>query len=68
MVLLAKLLRNVYIPGFRFLPTSKSTQRWKLEIEIKKCMRQIIEVRERTTDMEKSGICGTDLFGLMISS
>jgi len=68
MVLTAELVRSVYVPGFRFLPTRKNRQRWKLEKELRKCMRQVIEARERSANMEESGICGTDLLSLMISS
>jgi len=68
MVLTADLLLSVYIPGFRFLPTRKNRQRWKLEKEIRKCMSQVIEARERTADIEESGSYGTDLLGLMMSA
>ncbi|KAL2459075.1 Cytochrome [Forsythia ovata] len=36
-------LRNVYIPGFRFLPTKKNKMRWNLEKETRKSIRKMIE-------------------------
>ncbi|KAF8022840.1 hypothetical protein BT93_F0377 [Corymbia citriodora subsp. variegata] len=34
---------NIYIPGFRFLPTRKNRQRWRLEKEIRHAVRKLIE-------------------------
>ncbi|XP_059069037.1 cytochrome P450 CYP72A616-like isoform X2 [Cryptomeria japonica] len=59
--------RSVYIPGFRFLPTAKNRQRWIVEKEIRRSLRQIIDARERTDITEKSGGYGADLLGLMMS-
>ncbi|KAH9302632.1 hypothetical protein KI387_014215 [Taxus chinensis] len=59
---------SVHIPGSRFLPTRKNRQRWWLEKEIRRCVRQVIEGRERTVSIEKSGNYGTDLLGLMMAS
>ncbi|XP_010060929.2 cytochrome P450 734A1 [Eucalyptus grandis] len=35
--------QNIYIPGFRFLPTRKNRQRWRLEKEIRQAVRKLIE-------------------------
>ncbi|KAF8022842.1 hypothetical protein BT93_F0379 [Corymbia citriodora subsp. variegata] len=34
---------NIYIPGFRFLPTRKNRQRWRLEKEIRHAVGKLIE-------------------------
>jgi PHYB activation tagged suppressor 1 len=68
MALAAELMSTFYIPGFRFLPTRKNRQHWKLEKEIRRGMMQVIEARERTANIEKSGNYGTDLLGIMMSA
>uniref|UniRef100_A0A0D6QRY3 Cytochrome P450 n=1 Tax=Araucaria cunninghamii TaxID=56994 RepID=A0A0D6QRY3_ARACU len=68
MVLTSELFGSVYIPGFRFLPTKKNRQRWHLEKEIRRCVRQVIESRNNIAAIEKSGCYGTDLLGLMMSA
>ncbi|XP_059068916.1 cytochrome P450 734A1-like [Cryptomeria japonica] len=67
MILTSELFRSVYIPGFRFLPTTKNGQLWNVEKEIRKCVRQVIDAREKTAGMEKTGSYGADLLGLMMS-
>ncbi|GLJ51782.1 hypothetical protein SUGI_1100220 [Cryptomeria japonica] len=67
MILTAELFRSVYIPGFRFLPTTKNRQRWNLEKEIRRSLRQVIDARKKTSEMEKTGGYGADLLGLMMS-
>ncbi|XP_057870247.2 cytochrome P450 734A1 [Cryptomeria japonica] len=67
MILAIELFRSVYIPGFRFLPTTKNRQRWNLEKEIRRCLRQVIDAREKTVEMGKTGSYGADLLGLMMS-
>ncbi|XP_059068674.1 cytochrome P450 734A1-like [Cryptomeria japonica] len=67
MILAVDSFRSVYIPGFRFLPTTKSRQRWNVEKEIRRSLRQIIDARERTAITEKSGRYGDDLLGFMMS-
>eukprot|EP01018_Ginkgo_biloba_P037355 Gb_13160 [translate_table: standard] len=68
MLLASALFRSVYIPGFRFLPTKKNRQRWKLEKEIRMGIRQLIEGREKAIGAEKSSSYGSDLLGLMMST
>jgi len=64
----AESLRRVYIPGFRFLPTRMNRHCWKLEKELRRCIMQVIEARERIAGKEKSGSYGADLLGLMMST
>ncbi|GLJ51760.1 hypothetical protein SUGI_1099950 [Cryptomeria japonica] len=59
MILVVDSFRSVYIPGFR--------QRWNVEKEIRRSLRQIIDGRERTAVTEKSGRYGADLLGFMMS-
>jgi len=61
-------LRRVYIPGFRFLPTVMNRKCWKLEKELRRCIMQVIEARERIAGKEKSDSYGDDLLGLMMSA
>ncbi|XP_074357028.1 cytochrome P450 734A1-like isoform X1 [Apium graveolens] len=42
-------LQNVYIPGFRFLPTEMNKLRWRLEKETRDSIRTIIERNSKTT-------------------
>ncbi|XP_059068906.1 cytochrome P450 734A1-like [Cryptomeria japonica] len=67
MILTIESLRRVYIPGFRFLPTTKNRQSWHLEKEIRRSLRQVIDAREKTAEMERTGSYGADLLGLMMS-
>ncbi|XP_057870268.2 cytochrome P450 734A1 [Cryptomeria japonica] len=66
-ILVLEAFHSVYIPGFRFLPTTKNRQRWNLEKEIRRCVRQVIDAREKTAITEKNGRYGADLLGLMMS-
>ncbi|GLJ13582.1 hypothetical protein SUGI_0215770 [Cryptomeria japonica] len=67
LLLYFEVMRTVHIPGFRFLPTKKNRQRWALEKEIRRCIMQVIESKERTA-IENSEDYGTDLLGLMMIS
>ncbi|KAH9313964.1 hypothetical protein KI387_022591, partial [Taxus chinensis] len=51
-----------------FIPTKKNRQRWWVDKEIRRCVRKVIEGRERSVGIEKSEDYGTDLLGLMMSS
>ncbi|KAK9053864.1 hypothetical protein SSX86_024939 [Deinandra increscens subsp. villosa] len=42
-VLVLQSLRNVYIPGFRFLPTKRNRTMWKLEQETTELVRNMIQ-------------------------
>ncbi|KAK0576432.1 hypothetical protein LWI29_017385 [Acer saccharum] len=56
--------RSVYIPGFRFLPTKKNKERWRLESEIREAIRMLI----RKNNGKASQIRSRNLLSLLISS
>ncbi|XP_059068912.1 cytochrome P450 734A1-like [Cryptomeria japonica] len=58
MVLTSELFHTVYIPGFRC---------WNLEINIRRCLKQVIDAKKKTAGMEKTGSYGADLLGFMMS-
>ncbi|XP_038984641.1 cytochrome P450 734A6 [Phoenix dactylifera] len=69
MVVAAEAFRNVFIPGYRFLPTKKNTSSWKLDKEIKKSLGALIGRRkEMSSDKEKPDGSTKDLLGLMIDA
>ncbi|KAL8145055.1 hypothetical protein AgCh_003319 [Apium graveolens] len=43
-------MHNVYIPGFRFLPTKMNRLRWRLESETREIMRTIIKIHGKTSE------------------
>ncbi|WCJ35276.1 Cytochrome P450 superfamily protein [Euphorbia peplus] len=43
-------LRSVYIPGFRFLPTEKNRERWRLDKETRESIRKLIKNNNRGSD------------------
>ncbi|GMY35921.1 cytochrome P450 734A1 [Fagus crenata] len=70
MMLAADVFQKVFIPGYRFLPTKRNMNSWKLDKEIKKSVTKLIERR-------KENCCGyeelaekspKDLLGLMIQA
>ncbi|KAK1281490.1 hypothetical protein QJS10_CPB22g01071 [Acorus calamus] len=67
MTFAAEAFRNVFIPGYRFLPTEKNTKSWKLDKEIRRSIMKLIG--------DRRGTCGgstapatKDLMGLMIDA
>ncbi|GLJ51793.1 hypothetical protein SUGI_1100410 [Cryptomeria japonica] len=54
-------------PIIRFLPTAKNRQSWSLEKEIRRSLRQVIDAREKTVEVEKTGGYGANLLGSMMS-
>eukprot|EP01018_Ginkgo_biloba_P026356 Gb_22915 [translate_table: standard] len=66
--LVAESARNVYIPGYRFLPSSKNILRWQLDREIKRSLRKLIEGREQSLSTGRSESYGNDLLGLMMTA
>ncbi|KAI3684816.1 hypothetical protein L6452_34042 [Arctium lappa] len=47
-MLVLQALRNVYIPGFQYIPTEKNRLRWKLEKETTELIRKLIEKNRNT--------------------
>ncbi|KAI3801876.1 hypothetical protein L1987_29993 [Smallanthus sonchifolius] len=68
MVLASKAFQKVTIPGYRFLPTKRNLESWRLEKEIKKCLMGVIERRRVNWDKEGMENGPKDLLGLMIQA
>ncbi|XP_065847703.1 cytochrome P450 734A1-like [Euphorbia lathyris] len=47
-------LRSVYIPGFRFLPTKKNRERWRLDKETRESIRKLIRSNNRGSDNSRN--------------
>ncbi|XP_068648996.1 cytochrome P450 734A1-like [Aristolochia californica] len=70
MVLAAEAFRNVFIPGFRFLPTRQNMSSWKLDKEIKSSLVKLIGRRgkENPSSGGGGGCSPRDFLGLMIGA
>ncbi|KAJ9538804.1 hypothetical protein OSB04_031537 [Centaurea solstitialis] len=69
MVLNSEAFQKISIPGYRFLPTKRNIESWKLQKEIKKCLMGVIERRRgQWDDGEKLENGPKDLLGLMIEA
>ncbi|KAJ6853722.1 cytochrome P450 709B2-like [Iris pallida] len=64
MLILAVML-NREIPGYKYLPTERNRQRWKLERKIRNTLMNIIQSR---LSSKNSGCSSNDLLGLMMES
>ncbi|CAK7328855.1 unnamed protein product [Dovyalis caffra] len=53
---------NVYIPGFRFLPTKKNRERWRIEKETREAMRNLIKTNSNGIENSRN------LLSLLMSS
>ncbi|ERN10104.1 hypothetical protein AMTR_s00013p00262850 [Amborella trichopoda] len=64
--LVMQAIRNIYIPGFRFLPTEKNIRRKKIAKEVRAILQNLVQRREKAI---KSGANNNhDLFGLLLES
>lgn len=70
MVLAAVAFRRVLIPGYRFFPTRRNINSWRLDKEIKKSLMKLIERRREKSSVNKEhqDSCPKDLLGLMIQA
>ncbi|XP_042398487.1 cytochrome P450 734A6-like [Zingiber officinale] len=70
MAFAAEAFRNVFIPGYRFLPTKKNTNSWKLEKEMKRSLAELIVQRRKRKEEDWEQPQGNvkDLLGLMIDA
>ncbi|CBI28155.3 unnamed protein product, partial [Vitis vinifera] len=66
MVMAAEAFQKVFIPGYRFLPTKRNMNSWKLDKEIKKSLVKLIDRRKENRWKENPEKCPKDLLGLMI--
>ncbi|XP_075478474.1 cytochrome P450 734A1-like [Primulina tabacum] len=57
---------QVFIPGYRLLPTEKNRISWRLEKEVRKSLVKLIDRRIRNATFQ--GQCPNDLLGLMIGA
>ncbi|KAC9222876.1 hypothetical protein E3N88_46167 [Mikania micrantha] len=67
LALTSKAFKEIPIPGYRFLPTKRNIESWKLHNEIKKSLMRVIERRKKWGDVDM--VNGPkDLLGLMIEA
>ncbi|XP_047154901.1 cytochrome P450 CYP72A219-like [Vigna umbellata] len=52
-VLVNEAINNIYIPGYRFLPTTKNKRRYNLDIQIKAMLRDMIQKKEQAMKENK---------------
>ncbi|XP_073108786.1 cytochrome P450 CYP72A616 isoform X2 [Elaeis guineensis] len=64
--LASQVVRNIYIPGYRFIPTKKNKRMKEIHREIRDLLSKMIEQRER--GVTKAGTTNDDLLGLLMES
>lgn len=52
--LVVQALRSIYIPGFRYLPTKKNRERWRIEKEIEESIQRLIDNNNKTKENSKN--------------
>ncbi|KAI9201155.1 hypothetical protein LWI28_019051 [Acer negundo] len=62
MHLFSQAVRSVYFPGFRFLPTKKNRERWRLDSETRESIRKLIK------NNSKASRNSTTLLSLLMSA
>ncbi|KDP32358.1 hypothetical protein JCGZ_13283 [Jatropha curcas] len=69
MVLAAEAFQKVSIPGYRFFPTRRNMNSWKLDKETKKSLMKLIDRRRENTSNAMQDVKNPkDLLGLMIQA
>ncbi|KAG0459770.1 hypothetical protein HPP92_022898 [Vanilla planifolia] len=48
MVLAAEAFNRVFVPGYRYLPTKKNRERWKLDVDIRQNLAMLVSRREKS--------------------
>nr|XP_010927481.1 cytochrome P450 CYP72A219-like [Elaeis guineensis] len=61
-----QVIRNIYIPGYRFVPTKTNKRMMEIHRETRALLSRMIEQRERA--MRKAGAANDDLLGLLMES
>ncbi|KAL4589735.1 hypothetical protein LXL04_002644 [Taraxacum kok-saghyz] len=67
-ILTSEAFQKIFIPGYRFLPTKRNRESWKLQKEIKKRLMRVIERRREKWDYEELENGPKDLLGLLIEA
>ncbi|KAJ6742824.1 CYTOCHROMEA2 [Salix viminalis] len=68
MVLAAVAFQRVLIPGYRFFPTKRNVNSWRLDREISKSLMKLIERRRENSSNKTRHHGPKDLLGLMIQA
>ncbi|CAK9164835.1 unnamed protein product [Ilex paraguariensis] len=70
MVYATEAFQKVFIPGYRFLPTKKNRNSWRLETGIRKSLLKLINqrIKKYSSNMVVSDECPNDLLELMIKA
>ncbi|KAL1291070.1 hypothetical protein AAHE18_20G175000 [Arachis hypogaea] len=68
-ILVHDALTNIYIPGFRFIPTKKNKKRYKLDVQIKDILMDMIKKKEHAMKEDESeGRSSNDLISILLES